>query len=121
MILYGEVVNKCKNENVSKLAKSSNYLYESKIFSKIISKNALIITCTVGLSFKTNWHKIYLITQHQARQKIPKLIVDFSKIRVIWNRYGLILYQVNIRRNQKKLISDWPHLVNKNYQIIKCN
>ena len=83
-------------KNISKLAKSSNYLYKSNIFLKIISKNASITACTVDLSFKTNYHKIYLITQHQARQQIPKLIVDFSKIRAILNRYGLILCQVSI-------------------------
>jgi len=30
-------------------------LYKCNIFSKIISKNALIIACNVGLSFKTNF------------------------------------------------------------------
>jgi len=104
MILYSEVV--AKNEtnakiHVSKLAKFSNYLYKFKICLKNIPKNALIIVCIVGLSFKTNWHKIYLVTQHQARHKISKLIIDFSKIRAILNRYGLIWYQVNIRRNKK--------------------
>jgi len=113
--------NKGKNGNTSKLTKSSNYLYKCDIFSKIISKNALIIACTVDLSFKTNWHKIYWITQHQARQQIPEQIVDFSKIRAILNRYGLILYQVNISRNKTKLMNVWPHQVNKNSQIINCN
>jgi len=91
--------NKCKNGNTSKLTKSSNYLYKCDIFSKIIWKHALIIACTVGLSFKTNSHNIYSITQNQARQQIPQTIVDFSKICAIFNCYSLILYQVNINNS----------------------
>ena len=113
--------NKGKNGNTSKLTKSSNYLNKCNIFKKNIWKHVCIIACTVGLSFKTNWHKIHSITQHQARQQIPQTNVDFSKIRAILNRYGLILYQVHISRNQKKLISVWPHQVNKNSHIITCN
>jgi len=97
--------NKCKNGNTSKLTISSNYLYNCDIFSKIIWKHALIMACTVGLSFKTNWHNMYSITQNQARQQIPQTVVDFSKIRAIFNRYGLILYQVNISRNKKKWLT----------------
>jgi len=67
------------------------------------------------------FHKIYWITQHQAQQQIPQKIVDFSKIRAILNRFGLVLYQVNISRNKKKLINVRPHQVNKNSQIINCN
>jgi len=98
--------NKDKKGNTSKLTKSSNYLYKCNIFSKTISKNAIIRSCTVGLSFKSNWHKIYSITQHQARQQIPQKIVGFSKIRAILNRYGLILYQVNISRNKKNWLTN---------------
>jgi len=112
--------NKGKNGNTSKLTKSSNYLYDCNIFCKNIWKHACIIACTVGLSFKTNWHRIHSITQHQARQQIPQATVDFSKIRAILNRYALILYQVHISRNKKKLINVWLHQVNKNSWCDRC-
>ena len=107
--------NKGENGNTSKLTKSSNYLYKCNVFSKMIWKHALIIAC------KTNWHKIYSITQHQARQQIPQTIVDFLENSGHFEPLRFDFVPGTHQQKQKKLINVWPHQVNKNSHIITCN
>jgi len=86
---------------------------------KIISNDAYAIACNVKLSSETKNPKIHLTTRHHDWQLISTQVVDFSTIRAILNRDGLILYQTKNKNNWKLLqgASDQPEFMQYTVKI----